>query len=138
MAQKDKDTKLIITTGKRKPAVARVFLYEEKGEILINDKPIDTYFVSAIDKLSWMKPFHLVGFSHPESNFSATIKIFGSGKSAQLGALVHGFAKALASRDEEHANILRKAGLITRDPRMVERKKPNLRKARKAHQYSKR
>jgi small subunit ribosomal protein S9 len=132
------DQKLITGTGRRKTAVARIFLYEKKGEFTVNDKPIKDYFPSELEQSSWLRPFHTIGVAHPESKFSATIKIFGSGKNAQMGALIHGLSHALSKMSEEWSMILRKQGFLTRDPRMVERKKPGLHKARKATQYSKR
>ncbi|MBI2620829.1 30S ribosomal protein S9 [candidate division WWE3 bacterium] len=125
-------------TGRRKTAVARVFLYKTKGDFTINDRPIDDYFLTEAEKVEWARPFHVVGVSHPSSQFSASIKLAGSGKSAQLGAVVHGLSRALASVDDEYAKILRKQGFLTRDSRMVERKKYWFKKARKAPQYSKR
>lgn len=125
-------------TGRRKTAVARVFLWEEKGSIAINDMGVDEYFPSEKEKVNLMKPFHLVGISHPEAKFNISIKVFGSGKAAQLDAVVHGISRALVKLDEENRTILRRAGLLTRDPRMVERKKYFLHKARKRPQYSKR
>lgn len=125
-------------TGRRKTAVARIFLYQDKGEFFVNNMPIDEYFPAEVARLEWMKPFHAVGVSHPESKFNATIKVHGSGKSAQLDAVVHGISRALAEIDEEHRTILSQQGFLTRDSRMVERKKYWLRKARKAPQYSKR
>ncbi len=139
--EKEKTTqtsKLVTGTGRRKTAVAKVFLYEEKGDFTINGADVATYFPSESDKIGWMKPFHAIGVSHPTAQFKGTIKVFGSGKSAQLGAVIHGVSRALAQISEEWAKILRKQGLLTRDSRMVERKKYYLRKARKAPQYSKR
>ena len=138
MAEKNLKEKLITGTGRRKTAVARVFMYPEKGDFLVNDKKIDEYYTTEKDKLEWKKPFHTVGISHPGSQFSGTIKVQGSGPSAQIQAVTHGIARALAKVNEEYRVALRRAGLLTRDPRMVERKKPYLRKARKAPQYSKR
>lgn len=125
-------------TGRRKTAVARVFLYEEKGEFTINDMPIGEYFPSEKEKVLWMRPFHTVGISHPTAQYTASIKVKGSSKSSQLGAVMLGISRALAASNAEFSSTLRKQGLLTRDPRMVERKKPWLRKARKAPQYSKR
>ncbi|MCA9302041.1 30S ribosomal protein S9 [Candidatus Nomurabacteria bacterium] len=125
-------------TGRRKTSVASVFLYKEKGQILINGMPIAEYFPSEKETLAWTKPFHAIGVSHPEAQFSATIKVSGSGKSAQLGAVVLGISRALAKIDEEFELNLKKLDLLTRDSRMVERKKPYLRKARKRPQFSKR
>jgi small subunit ribosomal protein S9 len=125
-------------TGRRKTAVARVFLYKEKGDFTVNDQKIEDYFPTEKEQLNWMRPFHIVGVSHPSSKFSASIKVFGSGKPAQIDAIVHGLSRALTKVDPEWAKILSKEGFMTRDSRMVERKKPNLHKARKATQYSKR
>jgi len=125
-------------TGRRKTAVARVFLYQNKGDILVNGMPIGEYFPSENAEVTWKKPFHALGFSHPTSKFSATIKVHGSGKSSQLDAVVLGLSRALASINEEYAVRMSQEGLLTRDSRMVERKKYWLRKARKAPQYSKR
>ena len=125
-------------TGRRKTAVARVFLYGDKGEFTVNGMDIQTYFPSEVDQTKWVKPFHLIGVSHPKARFSCSIKVFGSGKLSQMGAVVHGISRALASMNEEYAKVLSKQGMLTRDSRMVERKKPFLHKARKAPQYSKR
>jgi len=125
-------------TGRRKTAVAKVFLYEGKGEFMVNGMDIQAYFPSEVDQTKWIKPFHLIGVSHPKARFSCSIKVFGSGKSAQIGAVVHGISRALASISDEYRKVLSKQGMLTRDSRMVERKKPFLHKARKAPQYSKR
>lgn len=129
---------LITAAGKRKTAVARLFLYPEKGDFYVNGKKIDDYYTEEIDRLTWKKPFHTIGISHPTSQFSGTIKVEGSGYSSQLDAITHAFSRALAKLSEENSIALRKAGLLTRDPRMKERKKYFLRKARKRPQYSKR
>jgi len=125
-------------TGRRKTAVAKVFLYEGKGEFIVNGMDIQAYFPSEVDQTKWVKPFHLIGVSHPKARFFCSIKVFGSGKSAQIGAVVHGISRALASISDEYRKVLSKQGMLTRDSRMVERKKPFLHKARKAPQYSKR
>ncbi len=135
---KDNKREFFSGTGRRKTAVARVFLFDEKGEFTVNDMDIETYFTTEVDKAKWVRPFHLIGVSHPKTRFSATIKVRGSGKSAQMDAVVHGFSRALSALDNEFAKILSKQGMLTRDSRMVERKKPFLHKARKAPQYSKR
>jgi small subunit ribosomal protein S9 len=128
----------ITAVGRRKTSSASIFLYEGKGDILVNFVDIDEYFPSAKEKLKWMEPFHLIGVSHPRSKFNATIKVEGSGKSGQLGAVVHAMSRALAKLSEENQIVLSKEGFLKRDPRMVERKKYYLRKARKRPQYSKR
>ena len=135
---KTDNNKLITGTGRRKTAVSRLFLYEKKGEFTINGKKVSEYFTSSLDQAKWLKPFHLVGVSHPESKFSGSIKVHGSGKSAQLDAVIHSISHALAKIQEDWSIILRRNKMLTRDSRMVERKKPNLHKARKAQQYSKR
>ena len=128
----------IIATGRRKTAVASLFMYKGKGEILVNHVDINEYFPSVKEKLAWIQPFHLVGVSHPDSKFNATIKVEGSGKSGQLGAVIHAMSRALAGLSEENRVLLRRNGFLTRDSRMVERKKYFLKKARKRPQYSKR
>jgi small subunit ribosomal protein S9 len=125
-------------TGRRKTAVARVFLWQEKGKTVINDKELGEYFPSEREQNKWLKPFHTVGVTNPETQFDISIKVEGSGKAAQLDAVIHGVSRALAEISEENSVALHKQGLMTRDSRMVERKKPNLHKARRAHQYSKR
>jgi small subunit ribosomal protein S9 len=125
-------------TGRRKTSVARVFLWETKGDFIVNGKKFDEYFPDETDKIKWEKPFHTIGVSHPEAKFSASIKVSGSGKSSQLDAIILGISRALSKIDGEYDTSLRRQGLLTRDSRMVERKKPYLRKARKRPQYSKR
>ncbi|MBN1162238.1 30S ribosomal protein S9 [Patescibacteria group bacterium] len=125
-------------TGRRKTAVARVFVWPEKGDHVINDTNFEDYFPSEKEQNTWLKPFHAIGVSHPSSKFTISVKVEGSGKAAQLDATVHGISRALSKIDEEYSKILRKQGFLTRDPRMVERKKYNKHKARRAHQYSKR
>lgn len=125
-------------TGRRKTAIASVFMWEGKGEFTINDKPVEEYFKTEIERTTWLRPFHLVGISHPKAKYNGTIKVSGSGHSAQSGAVLHAVARALAKINEEFKQALAKAGMLTRDPRMVERKKPFLHKARKRPQYSKR
>lgn len=137
--KKTKKTKdFIAVVGRRKTAVASVFLYQEKGDFIVNGKPIQEVYSTEKDILKWTKPFHVIGVSHPGSQFRATIVVKGAGKPSQLSAVTHGLSRALAEISEENGKLLRKQGLLTRDPRMVERKKYFLRKARKAPQYSKR
>ncbi len=129
---------LFIGTGRRKTAVARVFLWDKKGEFTVNGMSINDYFESNVDKAKWEKPFHAIGISHPEAKYSATIKVSGSGKPSQMDAIILGISRALSKIDEEFDKVLRKQSFMTRDSRMVERKKPFLHKARKRPQYSKR
>ncbi|KKT12123.1 MAG: 30S ribosomal protein S9 [candidate division WWE3 bacterium GW2011_GWB2_43_22] len=132
------EPKFFAGTGRRKTAVARVFMWDEKGDITVNGMDINDYFPSEKEQIAWTRPFHILGVSHPKAKFKASIKVAGSGKSSQLGAVAHGISVALALMNEEYSVMLHKQGLMTRDSRMVERKKPNLHKARKASQYSKR
>ncbi|NBO21750.1 30S ribosomal protein S9 [bacterium] len=129
---------LIITSGRRKTATASVFMKNEKGDIKVNDKNIETYFPSEKESLTWKKPFYLLGIAAPEARFDISVKVSGSSKSSQLGAVTLAISKALSLINDEFSLVLKKNGMLTRDPRMVERKKPNLRKARKSAQFSKR
>lgn len=135
---KNTNSNLIITSGRRKTATASVFLKSEKGEIKVNDISIESYFPSEKENLIWRKPFFILGIANPESKYDISIKVRGSSKSSQLGAVTLAISKALATLNEEFSVMLKKNGMLTRDPRMVERKKPNLRKARKSSQFSKR
>jgi len=132
------EPKFFSGTGRRKTAVARVFMWDDKGDITVNGMDINEYFPSEKEQIAWTRPFHILGISHPKAKFKASIKVAGSGKPAQLGAVAHGISVALSRMNEEYSVMLHKQGLMTRDSRMVERKKPNLHKARKASQYSKR
>lgn len=141
MAEKktNNKNKFFSGTGRRKTSVARVWLYEKKGEIVINEKTAKEFFNDDAEAaLEWVKPFHAVGVSHPQAKFSATIKVHGGGKNAQTEAVRLGIARALINYDPEFKGILRSSGLVTRDSRAVERKKPFLVKSRKRPQYSKR
>ena len=126
-------------TGRRKRSVARVWLYEGKGEMIVNGKPIKDYFYDNDEAaLKWVQPFHAIGVAHPTAKFHATIKVTGGGRTGQLDAITLGFARALIALDPANKEILRTSGLVTRDSRKKERKKPFLVKARKRPQYSKR
>lgn len=133
--QKSKNN-IIAAVGRRKEAVARVRLFKGSGEIIINERPITTYFPGETSKIRWQKPFLL---TKAENAYSATIKVAGSGKSGQLDAVIHGLARALSLADTNFRPILKKAGLLTRDPRVKERRKYGLaQKARKGKQSPKR
>jgi small subunit ribosomal protein S9 len=121
----------ITGTGRRKTAVARIFLYQEKGDFTINGADIDKYFPTETEKLIWMKPFHAIGVSHPAAQFTASIRVRGAGKSAQVGAVTHAISRALAEISEENSKTLRKMGLLTRDPEWW-KKKYYLRKSQKS------
>ena len=123
-------------TGRRKNAVACVRLIPGSGKITINEKDIDAYF--GLDTLKLIVRQPLVATS-TEGKFDIIAKAIGGGVSGQAGAIRHGIARALVQADEEaYKATLKTAGLLTRDARMKERKKPGLKKARKASQFSKR
>ncbi len=128
----------ISSVGRRKRSIARLWLYEKRGEFLINGVPISKKYSQPYQVAIWIKPFHLVGISHPTSKFSATIKVHGGGTTGQLEAIQLAFARALVTLNPEYRSVLKSAGLLTRDPREVERKKTSQPKARKKEQYSKR
>ena len=126
----------LYATGRRKKAVACVRLLPGTGKITINDKDMDDYFGLETLKLIVRQP--LVATA-TEGKFDIICKAIGGGISGQAGAIRHGISRALVQADEEaYKAILKKAGFLTRDARMKERKKPGLKKARKASQFSKR
>ena len=122
-------------TGRRKSAVARVRLLPGKGDILINGKNLDDYFGLEIVKREVKRPLLITG---TEGKFDVVARVHGGGTTGQAGALRHGISRALIQADPELRPTLKKAGFLTRDPRMKERKKYGLKKARKASQFSKR
>ena len=122
-------------TGRRKSAVARVFIKPGKGEIIINDKPIDDYFSRKTGRMVVRQPLEL---TNNAATFDIMVNIHGGGESGQAGAVRHGITRALIDYDATLRPVLRKAGLVTRDAREVERKKVGLRKARRRKQFSKR
>ena len=132
-----KSTKVqILATGRRKKAIARVFMVPNgKGEIIINKKQIDEYFPLDTLKLVARQPLTLTGTA---DKFDIKVNVIGGGLSGQAGAICHGIARALVKADENLKPELKKAGFLTRDARMKERKKYGLKKARKAPQFSKR
>jgi small subunit ribosomal protein S9 len=122
-------------TGRRKTAVARVRLLPGEGEIVINGRTLAEHFGAAIDEAELRLPFRV---TNTDGRYNAMIKVEGGGVTGQAGAVRHGIARALLEIDPEHRLQLRQAGLLTRDPRMKERKKYGLKRARKAPQYTKR
>src|SRR6188474_1959724 len=122
-------------TGRRKTAVARVRLLSGEGEIVINGRSLVEHFGAAVDEADVRLPFRVTG---TEGRFNAMIKVEGGGVTGQAGAIRHGIARALLDLDENNRLPLRQAGFLTRDPRMKERKKYGLKRARKAPQYTKR
>ena len=122
-------------TGRRKHSVARVRVYPGSGNITINGRNIDEYFGLETLKLIVRQPLNLTDTS---DKFDIICTVTGGGVTGQAGAIRHGIARALLQYDESLRPALKKAGFLTRDPRMKERKKPGLKKARRAPQFSKR
>jgi len=122
-------------TGRRKKSVARIRLVPGEGKIIINDRDIDDYFGLETLKVIVRQPLVLTGTA---GKFDVLCNVVGGGLSGQAGAIRHGIARALVKADEELRPALKKAGFHTRDPRMKERKKYGLKKARRAPQFSKR
>ena len=128
-------TEVFYATGRRKTSSARVYLKKGKGDISVNDRKLDEYFGRKVAQMLVMQPLELLDLSE---KLDINIKVKGGGSFGQAGAIRHGISRALTSFDEELRPQLKKAGLLTRDPRRVERKKPGLVKARKSKQFSKR
>jgi len=122
-------------TGRRKSAVARVYLLPGKGEIHINKRGIDDYFGLDTLKLIVRQPLELTGTL---GKYDVKVNVFGGGYTGQAGAIRHGISRALLIADDDFRAPLKKAGFLTRDPRMKERKKYGLKGARRAPQFSKR
>lgn len=122
-------------TGRRKEAVAQVRLYPGTGSIVVNGKPAEQYFSREIDLFSARGPLQATGLA---DRFSVMVRVTGGGVTGQAEAVSHGIARALLEADPELRPVLRKGGFLTRDPRVKERKKPGLKRARKAPQYTKR
>ncbi|AEY64754.1 MULTISPECIES: 30S ribosomal protein S9 [Eubacteriales] len=122
-------------TGRRKKSVARVRLVPGEGKILINDRSLDDYFGLETLKVIVKQPLTL---TDTVAKFDVICKVIGGGFTGQAGAIRHGISRALLKADEELRPALKKAGFLTRDPRMKERKKYGLKKARRAPQFSKR
>ena len=122
-------------TGKRKNAIARVWLMPGSGRITINERPVDQYFGRDVLRMIIRQPFDVTG---SVDKFDIVATVLGGGASGQAGALRHGISKALLSVDQEAKGKLRKEGLLTRDPRAKERKKYGQKGARARFQFSKR
>ncbi len=124
-----------IFTGRRKTSVARVRLVSGSGKFTLNGRPLQDYFPVSAHQGQVKEPFRV---TETEDKFDVIARINGGGISGQAGALVLGIARALEADEPERRGELKAAGLLTRDPRKIERKKYGLKKARKAPQYSKR
>ena len=122
-------------TGRRKSAIARVFIKLGKGDIVVNDKPVDVFFSRETGRMVVRQPLVL---TETLDKFDIKVNVCGGGESGQAGAVRHGITRALIDFDASLKPALSKAGLVTRDAREVERKKVGLRKARRRKQFSKR
>lgn len=122
-------------TGRRKNATARVRLLPGSGNIVINGKSLDEYFDFETIRREVRRPLQVTG---TETKFDVIVKVEGGGFTGQSGAIRHGVSRALLQADPEFRATLKAEGFLTRDPRMKERKKPGLKKARRAPQFSKR
>ena len=122
-------------TGRRKKSVARVYLMPGKGEIIINKRPIDEYFGLETLKVIVRQPMVT---TDTVDKYDVLVNVRGGGYTGQAGAIRHGISRALLQVDADYRPVLKKAGFLTRDPRMKERKKYGLKAARRAPQFSKR
>ena len=121
--------------GRRKTSVARVRLYPGQGNYVVNDKPFDQYFTRAADVFNVQAPLNVTGL---RDKYMVSVHVNGGGPTGQAEAVRHGLSRALLKSDEALHGALRKSGFLTRDARIKERKKPGLKRARKAKQYTKR
>ncbi len=126
---------VFLGTGRRKKSIARVRLYEGNGNITVNGKKLDEYFGTEILKVIVNQPFTV---TNTVGKYDVDCKVAGGGFTGQAGAIRHGIARALNEANTEFRPALKTNGFLTRDPRMKERKKYGLKKARKAPQFSKR
>ncbi len=122
-------------TGRRKTSVARVFLKQGSGKIVVNEKPVDQFFARETGRMVVRQPLVL---TNHQTTFDVMVNVTGGGESGQAGAVRHGITRALIDYDAQLKPVLSKAGLVTRDAREVERKKVGLHKARRRKQFSKR
>lgn len=135
MATKKKSTERYYGTGRRKKSIARVYLMPGKGEITVNKRELDDYFGPETLKTIIRQPLVATG---TVDKFDVLVNVKGGGYTGQAGAIRHGISRALLQVDAEYRPTLKKAGYLTRDPRMKERKKYGLKAARRAPQFSKR
>ena len=126
---------IINTVGRRKASIARVYMKPGKGKFVINDKDVKTFFPTSLLQFKIHQPFNLTG---TEKKFDVKVNVSGGGITGQVEAIRLGISRALCEVDEAHRPTLKADGLLTRDPRMVERKKSGQKKARKKFQFSKR
>ncbi len=126
---------VIHTIGRRKTAVARIYVSDGKGKITINNRDFDNYFTTGTLRYKVKQPLVL---TNNEGNFDIKVNVFGGGITGQAEAIRLAISRAMCKLDEENRTVLKPEGLLTRDPRMVERKKFGQKKARKKFQFSKR
>ena len=122
-------------TGKRKDAVARVWIKPGSGKVTVNGRPLEVYFARPVLRMILQQP---LGIAKRVDQYDLTVSVAGGGLSGQAGAVRHGLAKALTNFEPELRSILKKEGFLTRDSRVVERKKYGKKKARRSFQFSKR
>ncbi|MEO8486341.1 MAG: 30S ribosomal protein S9 [Betaproteobacteria bacterium] len=122
-------------TGRRKTSVARVFMKQGTGKIVVNEKPVDQFFARETGRMVVRQPLTL---TNHQTTFDVMVNVIGGGESGQAGAVRHGITRALIDYDAQLKPVLSKAGLVTRDAREVERKKVGFHKARRRKQFSKR
>ena len=122
-------------TGKRKDAVARVWIKPGSGQITVNERPVEQYFARPVLRMILQQPLHI---ANRHGQFDIVVTVAGGGLSGQAGAVRHGLAKALTYFEPDLRPALKKEGFLTRDPRVVERKKYGKKKARRSFQFSKR
>ena len=130
-----KETTVFLGTGRRKSSIARVRIMPGKGNLIVNGKALDEYLPTEVLRIIAKLPFDV---TNTNGKFDMIAKVEGGGLSGQAGAIRHGISRALVKASEDNKAALKAAGFLTRDPRMKERKKPGLKKARKAPQFSKR
>ena len=133
--KKTKSVSQIISTGRRKKSIARVRLFPGNGKCTVNGRELGEYLQRDTLVLVAKQPFAV---TNTADKYDVIVRVVGGGIAGQAGAICHGIARALVKADEMYKPELKKAGLLTRDPRMKERKKYGLKKARKAPQFSKR
>jgi len=127
--------KTYYATGRRKSAIARTWLFPGTGKIIVNDRPADEYFATESSRIIMLQPMTL---TKNTETFDVKVTVKGGGIAGQVGAIRHGITRALMLADPELRQILKKAGFVTRDPRVKERKKYGQRSARARFQFSKR
>ena len=131
--QNQKQNNSINTVGRRKTSVARVRLYQGKGDNTINDQSVSQYFPEKALQKQFLKPFEI---TNTTGKLHVTIKVEGGGINSQLGAVIHGIARGLVKLNTEHKQPLKEKNLLTRDPRMKERRKPGFAQSARARKQS--